>query len=77
MFGLVFVIGALFTGVVIIRALEIVRGTQVLPDPRSDEAFFFFIGVMALVALSYFIGKCFARVLGRSKVRFFRSYRHQ
>ena len=74
--GVAFVIVAILLAIVVSRAVEIGRGSLPIPDPRSDTAFLYFLGLFAVVALSYMIGKGVARLFRRSHVRFFRSYRH-
>ncbi len=75
--GVVFVFGAILVALVVSRAVELGRGSLSLPDPRSDSALLYFFCLLAMVALSYMIGKGVARLFRRSQVRFFRSYRHR
>jgi hypothetical protein len=74
--GIAFVVAGIVIATVALRAVEIGQGAMPLPDPRSDSAFLYFLGMVALVAFSYTIGKGVARFARRSQVRFFRSYRH-
>lgn len=69
--GIAFVLSTIFAAIVVSRAFEIGRGSLPLPDPRSDSAFLYLLCLIALVALSYMIGKGVARLLRRSQVRFF------
>ncbi|MEO8350233.1 MAG: hypothetical protein ABI680_00790 [Chthoniobacteraceae bacterium] len=74
--GIAFVLATIFAAIVVSQAFEIGRGSLPLPDPRSDSAFLYLLSLIALVALSYMTGRGVARLLRRSQVRFFRSYRH-
>lgn len=75
--GLLFAVAGMPVLAIILRALEIARGTSPLPSPRSDSAFFFFVGLIAFFGGAYLIGRRVARLFRRSQVRFFRSYRHR
>jgi predicted nucleic acid-binding Zn ribbon protein len=75
--GVSFVVVALLIGVVIWRALEIAHGTPVLPSPKAEDGFFVIAGLIVVIIFPYWIGKRIARLFGRSRVRFFRSYQHQ
>lgn len=75
--GVVFVLAAIVIATVVLRALEIGQGVMPLPDPRSDSALLYFLGLVALVLFSYTIGKGVARLVRRSQVRFVRGYHHQ
>jgi hypothetical protein len=48
-----------------------------LHSPKSDGAFFIFLGLIGLLVFAYIIGKRVAHFLRRSQVRFYRVYRHQ
>jgi hypothetical protein len=52
---------------------QIERGSLLPPSPKSDGAFFIFLGLVGLLVLAYIIGKRVAHLLRRSQVRFYRS----
>lgn len=58
------------------RAIEIERGSLPVPLPDSEKALFYLLGLIAFVTLGYMFGKGVARIVRRSQVRFFRTYRH-
>jgi len=51
------------------------RGSPVL-RPSAESALPFFLGLIAILAVGYMIGKGVACLFRRPRVRFFRSYRH-
>jgi hypothetical protein len=75
--GLIFAGLAIFIVVVAMRLIEIERGSLPVPPPDSEKALFYLLGLIAFVTLGYMIGKGVARIVRRSQVRFFRTYRHQ
>ena len=75
--GVVFAGLATFSVVVAMRVVEIKYGSLPVPPPNSDKALFYFLGLIAFVMIGYMIGKGVARIVRRSQVRFFRTYRHQ
>ena len=75
--GLLFAGGAVLIVVIVMRIIEIEYGSLPAPPPNSEKALFYFLGLIAFVTLGYMIGKGVARLMRRSQVRFFRSYRHQ
>ena len=75
--GFAFAVLAFLVVVLVCRAFQIARGSMPLPPPDSDSAFFYFLGLIAVLVCGYMTGKGVARFFRRSQVRFFRSYRHQ
>jgi predicted nucleic acid-binding Zn ribbon protein len=75
--GVVFVISAMLISVMLFRAFEIARGARPLSSPKAEDGFLFCVGLIALVAVPYIIGTNVARVLWRSRIRFYRTYQHQ
>jgi hypothetical protein len=75
--GVGFVIAAMLIAVVLFRSLEIMRGTPPLSGPKAQDGFLFFVGVIAVVIVPYILGSRFARLLWRSRIRFYRMYQHQ
>jgi hypothetical protein len=74
---LIFVGAALFIGVVLLRVFEIGRGVSALAAPRAEDGLLVIMWLVLLVVLPYLLGSRIARFLGRSRVRFFRSYQHR
>lgn len=74
--GLVFVLAAIPMFALIVAALHL-RGATPQPDARDPQALLFFLGFLALLLCAYFLGTRLGRLLWRSKVRFFRDYRHR
>lgn len=74
--GLLFVLAAIPVFGLIFRALQ-VRGAVPVPDARNPQAFLFVMGMFAFFVCAYFIGAAIGALLWRSKVRFFREYRHR
>jgi hypothetical protein len=77
MVGFAFALVAFLVVVLVCRGFQIARGSMPLPPPDSGSALFYFLGLIAVLAFGYMIGKGVARYLRRSQVRFFRSYHHQ
>jgi predicted nucleic acid-binding Zn ribbon protein len=75
--GLGFVIAAMLVAVVLFRSLEIMRGVPALSSPRAEDGFLFFVGLIAVVVIPYLMGTRVARLLWRSRTRFYRTYQHQ
>lgn len=75
--GVIFALGAIFVSIVILRALEIAGDGTPLPSPRSNGAVLIFFGLIGLLVIAYISGKSVARIVRRSQVRFYRTYRHQ
>lgn len=75
--GLAFAVLAVPLLGLILRALEIARGTPPFPAPRSEATLFFVVGLIGFFVCAYLLGKGMARILWRSRIRFFRCYRHQ
>lgn len=74
--GVICVALALLIGVVIVRALEIAQGRQLLSSPKADDGLLVFGAIIIFLMIPYFIGSRAARLLWRSRVRFYRQYRH-
>ena len=74
--GVVFVIAAMLITVMLFRSLEIMRGTPPLSSPKAEDGFLFFVGLVAVVVIPYLIGTRVARLLWRSRIRFYRRYQH-
>ena len=74
--GLLFAFVAFVVASIALRALELQNGSPVL-RPSAESALPFFLGLIAILVVGYMIGKGVACFFRRSKVRFFRSYRHQ
>jgi len=75
--GVMFVIAAMLITVVLFRSLEIMRGAPPLSAPKAEDGFLFFIGLIAVVVIPYLVGTRVARLLCRSRTRFYRAYQHQ
>jgi hypothetical protein len=75
--GVGFVIAAILVAVVLFRSLEIMRGVPPLSSPRAENGFLFFVGLIAVVVVPYIMGTRVARLLWRSRVRFYRTYQYQ
>ncbi|MDQ6912262.1 MAG: zinc ribbon domain-containing protein [Verrucomicrobiota bacterium] len=75
--GVVFVILAMLIGVVLFRSLEIMRGAPPLSAPKAEDGFLLFVDLIAVVVVPYIIGTRIARLLWRSRTRFYRAYQHQ
>ena len=68
---------AIFVVVMAMHIIKIERGSLPVPPPDSEKSLFYLFGLIAFVTLGYMIGKGVARIVRRSQVRFFRTYRHQ
>ena len=75
--GLTFVIGAMLVAVVLFRSLEIMRGAPPLSGPEAEDGFLFVLGLIAVVVIPYIVGTRVARLLWRSRTRFYKTYQHQ
>jgi hypothetical protein len=75
--GVAFVIAAMLVGVVVLRALEIARGAPLLPAPKAEYGFFVLLGLIVIAFVPYILGTRIARLLWRSRIRFYRRYQHQ
>jgi hypothetical protein len=74
--GLLFVLGALPLFALLFGALQL-RGAIPEPDARDPKALLFVLGTIALLVGAYLMGVGLGRLVRRSKVRFFRDYRHR
>ncbi len=68
---------ALLITVLLIRGLEIARGAPPLPFPKAEYGFWGLLAVIAVVVVPYMVGTRVARLLWRSRIRFYRMYQHQ
>ena len=75
--GIMFVFGAMFVAAVLLRVLEIARGAPPLPFPKAESGFWVLLAVIAVVVVPYMVGTRVARVIWRSRIRFYRHYQHQ
>jgi hypothetical protein len=75
--GVMFVIAAMFVTAVLLRVLEIARGVPPLPFPKPEYGFWVLLGLIAIVLMPYMVGTRVARLLWRSRIRFYRNYQHQ
>jgi predicted nucleic acid-binding Zn ribbon protein len=75
--GVVFVIAAILITGLLFRGLEIARGALPLSSPKAEDGFLFLIGLIAVIVVPYLIGSRIARLLWRSRIRFYRTYQHQ
>jgi hypothetical protein len=73
----VFVIAAMFLGGMLLRVLEIARGAPPLPFPKAEYGFWVLLAVIAVVVVPYLMGTRVARLVWRSRIRFYRTYQHQ
>ncbi len=72
-----FVVAAILLAVVAFRVFEVMRGTPPLSSPKAEGGFWFLAALIALVVIPHFIGTRFARLLWRSRIRFYGRYQHQ
>ena len=75
--GVIFVAIAILLFGVFLQAYEIAHGQPFLRSPKAEDGLFVIAAFIVLVVVPYMIGKRVARLFGRSRVRFFRSYQHQ
>ncbi len=75
--GLIFVAIAIVLFGIFLRAYEIANGTPFLKSPKAEDGPFALLGIFVVIVIPYVIGKLVGRLIWRSKVRFYRSYRHQ
>jgi hypothetical protein len=75
--GLISVEVAVLIAVVILRALEVVHGRPALPSPKADDGLMVIAAVMLLLVVPFLIGSRAARLLWRSRVRFYRQYQQR
>ena len=75
--GLLFVgVAVLITGI-ILRALEIAQGRPPLPEPKPEHGLYVIGAFVLVVVIPYLIGSRAARLLCRSRIRFYRHYQHR
>lgn len=75
--GVIFVIAAMLVAAVLFRTLEIARGAPPLSSPKAEDGPLFLVGLIAVVVIPYLVGTRVARLLWRSRIRFYRTYQHQ
>jgi hypothetical protein len=75
--GVAFVIAAMLVGAVVLRALEIAHSALPLRPPKAEDGFLVLIGLIVIVFVPYILGTRIARLLWRSRIRFYRNYQHQ
>jgi hypothetical protein len=68
--------GALIV-VLLLRVFEIARGGSPLPSPKAEYGFFVTAAFVAVFVVPYVAGARFARLLWRSRIRFYRNYQHR
>jgi len=72
--GLVFVAIAILIFGVFLRGYEVANGHPFLRSPKAEDGLLVIVG---FVVVPYLVGINAARLLWRSRVRFFRSFQHQ
>lgn len=75
--GLLCVGFAILIAIIALRALEIGRGGPPLPSPKAQDGLIVVAAVIVLLVVPYVIGSRAARLLWRSRIRFFRNYQHR
>ena len=75
--GLAFVAAAILIFGVLLRAYEIATGHPFLKSLKAEDGLLVIAALALLVFLPYLVGINAARLLWRSRVRFFRSCQHQ
>jgi hypothetical protein len=75
--GVGFVITAIFLTGVLLRVVEIASGASPLPAPKAEYGFFVLLGLIVIVFVPYVVGTRVARVLWRSRIRFYRTYQYR
>lgn len=68
---------ALLIGLVILRAFEIAHGSRMLSSPKAEDGFLIFAAIILFFVIPYFVGSRLARLIGRSRIRFYRNYQHR
>lgn len=75
--GLISVGVAVLIAVVILRVLEVVNGRPALPSPKAQDGLIVIAAVALLIVVPFLIGSRAARLLWRSRVRFYRQYQQR
>jgi hypothetical protein len=75
--GIMFVFAAVFVTAVLLRILEIAHGAPPLPPPKAEDEFWILLALIVIVLIPYMVGTRVARLLWRSRTRFYRTYQHQ
>jgi len=74
---LAFVAVAILIFGIFLRGYEIANGHPFLRPPKAEDGLLVIAGLFLVVFLPYLVGIRVARLVRRSRVRFFRSYQHQ
>jgi predicted nucleic acid-binding Zn ribbon protein len=64
------------TAIIALLVVLAIVGMRPLPDTGSDEALFLILKLAAVLAVGNLVGRWAMRMLRRSSLRFFRTYRH-
>jgi predicted nucleic acid-binding Zn ribbon protein len=75
--GLLVVAIAILIFGVFLRGYEVANGHPFFRSPKAEDGFLFLIGLIAVIVVPYLIGSRLARLLWRSRIRFYRTYQHQ
>jgi len=75
--GVAFVVAAMLVGGVVLRAFEIAHGAPPLAPPKAEDGFLVLLALIAIVLVPYMAGTRVARMLWRSRIRFYRTYQHR
>jgi len=75
--GVVFVVAAMLIAVVLMRFWQIAHGALALPSPKAEDGFLVSLSLIGVIVLPYIIGTRVARLLWRSRIRFYKTYQHQ
>ena len=75
--GVVFVVAAMLITVVLVRFWQVAHGALALPSPKAEDGFLVLLGLIVIVFVSYIMGTRVARLLWRSRIRFYKTYQHQ
>ena len=75
--GLLVVAIAILIFGVFLRGYEVANDHPFLRSPKAEDGFLFLIGLIAVIVVPYLIGSRLARLLWRSRIRFYRTYQHQ
>ena len=75
--GFLFVVLAVLLATVILRALEIAHGRPPLSSPKAEDGLFVIGAFVLLIIIPFMVGSRAARLLWRSRTRFYRTYLHR
>jgi hypothetical protein len=62
---------------VLLRVLEIAHGGPPLRPPKAEDGFLVLLAFIVIVFVPYLVGARVARLLWRSRIRFYKTYQHQ